>query len=302
MRGIFSDSIRDNQFEFCVISDVHIANDSNSCKSSRNDYVFDDNNNPLSGEAFTLTKFCECLRESGKRDHFFDDRHMLILLGDIINGGECGYTDCYYSLAYQVLLSSLRPYLHAGNIIYIPGNHDKSAKFYSDVAQFPRLSVFETVVEQTRKERLFKKCGIIFEHGHKFDYLCSGKTLLGMMGDFASNVVVNLCSSNMEDVLRGRDFYYDHSSENSLRISPERTEIKTMNSECRRVANGALKCLSENRDCHTIVCGHTHQSPVRVTVFSGGREMTYFNTGKFAKDGWLDIKVERDGDSWRLSE
>ena len=296
--GIFTKpTLKDNQEEFCIVSDVHIA-----C-GKRNDYVFSDNGNPLSGEAYMLKRFCDKIKISGESREFYDDKHHLILLGDIINGGECGYFDCYNSPAYKLLQRTLDPWLYTGNILYFAGNHDKQAKFYNTVAKFPRLSVIETVEDGSRKDKLYKTCGIIFEHGHKFDCLCTGKNLLGLMGDFASDVVVNLCTPDLEDLLRGRDYYRDHSDDNSIRIIPKETRIKSMNSECRRVANGALKLLSKNKDCHTIICGHTHQSPVHAQVKDNGRVLHYYNTGKFSKDGCLNIIVEKDDNgNWHLSE
>lgn len=304
-KGIFSKpSLNDNQVEFCIVSDVHIANDATDKKKARNDYVFDANGNPLSGEAYMLKRFCDKITVSGENRQLYDGKHILILLGDIINGGECGYFDCYNSYAYKLLHKTIEPWLYTGNILYFAGNHDKSAKFYSTVAKFPRQSVIETIEEGSKKDNLFTKCGIIFEHGHKFDCLCTGKNLLGLMGDFASDIVVNLCNPNLEDLLRGRSYYTDHSADNSIRTIPKDTRIKSMNSECRRVANGALKLLSKHEnDCHTIICGHTHQNPVTATVNDNGHKLTYINTGKFSRDGYLNVVAEQNKDGkWHLIE
>lgn len=296
--GIFSNRLLDdNQIEFCVVSDIHIAS------KDRNDYIFKNSCEPVSGEAYMLKRFCDKIILSGKCEQFNDNKHILILLGDIINGGECGYFDCYTSEAYKLLYNAIEPWLYTGNILYFAGNHDKSAKFYNTIAKFPRKSVIETI-EGSRKDKLFTKCGIIFEHGHKFDCLCTGKNLLGLIGDFASDIVVNLCTPDVEDLLRGRKFYCDHSSDNEIRTVPQDTKLKSMNSECRRVANGALKLLSKHSDeCHTIICGHTHQSPVHIKVKEGGKILNYFNTGKFSRDGYLNFISERDeSGKWHLVE
>jgi UDP-2,3-diacylglucosamine pyrophosphatase LpxH len=255
--------------------------------------VFDENNKPVSGEAYTLARFCHKIKISGEAGHFRDNSHILILLGDIVNGGECGYFDCYNSQAFKNLYSAVDPWLYTGNILYLAGNHDKNAKFYNTVAKFPRKSVVETIDCETRKEAVFSKHGVMFEHGHKFDCLCSGKTFLGLMGDFASDIVANLCTPDLEDLLRGRDFYYDHSKENGIKEVPKETTIKSLSYEDRKVANGALNLLSKHPDCHTIICGHTHQSPVRITVQNNGQSITYYNTGKFARDGYLNIRVKK---------
>lgn len=299
MNGIFTkQSLKENQAEFCVLSDVHIA-----C-GKRNDYVFSDSLEPLSCEAYMLKQLCERIKISGESGQFYDGKHTLILLGDIVNGCECGYFDCYNSPAFKLLHSSLEPWLYTGNILYFAGNHDKSAKFYSSVCKFPRSTVIETIEESSRKDKLFTKCGIIFEHGNKFDCLCTGKNLLGLMGDFASNVVVNLCSPDLEDLLRGRSYYVAHSLDNEIKTIPKDTKIKSMNTECRRVANGALKLLSKNsNNCHTIVCGHTHQSAVHVKVKDDNKELHYYNSGKFARDAWINLVVEQDkNNSWHLVE
>lgn len=289
--------LSNNQIEFAIVSDIHIARD----KDKRNDYVFSDDGRPLSGEAYMLQKFCDKIKSSGEAGHFYDTKHRLILLGDIINGGECGYTDCYTSKAYKLLQSTIEPWKYTEHIIYVPGNHDREAKFYNTAAKFPRQCVVETIDYRTKKDYFFSIGGIIFEHGNKFDYLCSGKTILGMMGDFASNVAVNFCSPNLEDLLRGRSYYTDHGKDNSIRMNPENAVIKTMNSECRRTANGALKLLSQHPECHTIVCGHTHQDPVKVVVKDNGRDLVYYNTGKFSRDGYLNLIVEQNQDgSWKL--
>ena len=302
--GIFSDTIlNDNQMEFCIVSDVHIANDATSKKKARNDYVFDANGNPLSGEAHTLKRFCDMITISGKHGKFNDNKHMLIMLGDVVNGGECGYFDCYNSYAFKLLRSTLDPWIYSENILYFAGNHDRESKFYSTVSKFPRQCVIETIEYASKKEKIYSKCGILFEHGNKFDFLCNGKTFLGMMGDFASDVAVNLLSPDTEDLLRGRDYYYDHSSENGIRIVPKNATVKSMGSEDRRVANGALKLLSQHPECHTIICGHTHQSPVKVIVSNNGNTLTYINTGKFAKDGFLRVLTEKDDSGkWHLFE
>ena len=304
-KGLFSNPLlNENQVEFCVVSDVHIANDKTDKKKSRNDYVFNDKGEPLSGEAYMLKRFCEKIQLSGENRQFYDGKHILVLLGDIVNGGECGYFDCYNSYAYKLLQQTLEPWLYTGNILYFAGNHDKTAKFYSTICKFPRNSVIETIEHASRKEKMFTKCGIIFEHGHKFDCLCTGKNLLGLMGDFASDVVVNLCTPDLEDLLRGRDYYRDHSADNEIRIAPKDTKVKSMNSECRRVANGALKMLSKNTDdCHTIICGHTHQSPVKIVVNDNGHRLTYYNTGKFSRDGFLNVIAEQSSNGkWHLIE
>lgn len=295
-KGIFSQrTLKDNQVEFCIVSDIHIA------YGKRNDYVFDKNGNPQSGEAYMLKKFCERIKFSGENRDFYDNKHILILLGDVVNGGECGYFNCYNSDAFKILHSALEPWLYTGNILYFAGNHDKQAKFYNTVSHFPRQSVIETIDPASRKEKTFIKCGILFEHGHKFDCLCTGKNLLGLMGDFASNVVVNLCSPNLEDLLRGRSYYYNHSNDNSPRTIPKDTTVKSMGKEDRRVANGALKMLSKYPECHTIICGHTHQSPVHAQVKDKDRVLQYYNTGKFARDAWINILVEQDSNGkWDL--
>ena len=294
--GNFCDKfLQTNQIEFCIVSDIHIA-----C-GKRNDYVFDDKGNPLSGEAYMLQRFCDRIKISGQRGNFYDDKHVLILLGDVINGGECGYFDCYNSYAFKLLHKTLEPWLYTENILYFAGNHDRQAKFYSTVCKFPHQCVIETIEHASRKEKIFSKGGIIFEHGNKFDCLCSGKNFLGLMGDIASDLVVNFCSPNLEDLLRGRSYYTNHSADNSIRTTPKESEIKSMNSEDKRVANGALKMLSKHPECHTIICGHTHQNPVHVSVNDNGRRLNYYNTGKFSKDLCLSLITECDENGiWHL--
>ena len=124
-KGIFSrPSLNDNQVEFCIVSDVHIANDVTDKKKARNDYVFDANCNPLSGEAYMLKRFCDKITISGENRQLYDGKHILIFLGDIINVGECGYFDCYNSYAYKLLQKTVEPYLPYGNVLYFAGNHD----------------------------------------------------------------------------------------------------------------------------------------------------------------------------------
>ena len=167
--GIFSsENLPQNAVEFCVVSDIHIANDEKDVSrsftsQSRNDYVFANNRTqtPISGEAYTLKRFCEKINWSGRLGHFDDGKHVLVLLGDVING-ECGYFASYNSVAYKMLSSSFMPWVYSGNIIYVAGNHDKDARFYSPLTNFPRLSVIEDTYE---------RCGIIFKHGHQFDFL-----------------------------------------------------------------------------------------------------------------------------------
>lgn len=267
--------------------------DNEGNRDGRNDYVFADDGRPLSGEAYTLYQFCEKIKISGKEGKFYDEKHILIFLGDVING-ENGYFDSYNSYAFKLLYRTIEPYLSTGNILYIAGNHDKSAKFYNTVSKFPRNCVIETIEEGSRKNKLFIKNGIVFEHGHKFDCLCTGKNLLGLMGTFASDVVANLLNPDLEDILRNRPYYYDHGADNSIRTVPKETKINNMNNECRRVANGALKYLSGIKDSHIIVCGHTHQSPVKIVVNDGKRDLYYINTGKFSRSGYLNIVVEKE--------
>ena len=299
--GIFKhENIRSNQAEICVLSDVHIANDAAEKLKARNDYVFSDEGEPLSAEAYMLDVLCKKITVSGNRGLFNDGKHVLVFLGDIING-ECGYFNCYNSYAYKHLLESIKPWLHTGNIVYVAGNHDKEAKFYRSMVKFPSKSIIETVEASTRTDKIFSKWGIILEHGHKFDCLCTGKTLLGLMGDFASNIVVNLCSPELEDFLRGRGYYNTHSDENNILTIPQGTVISKMNSECRRVANNALGFLSKHRnEYHTIICGHTHQDPVTIQVEDKGCILTYINTGKFAKNGYLNILTENRRGNWCL--
>ena len=302
--GIFTrGSLKENYHEFCVVSDLHIGCDSKNGKDSRNDYMFADDDSPMTGEAYTLIQFCKNIVTSGELGLFNDNRHTLVLLGDIING-EYGYTNCYYSKAFRMLLKSIKPWLYTGNILYVAGNHDRSAKFYSDVAGFPRRSVIETVEESTRRNKIFSKCGVMFEHGHKFDYLCTGKNLLGLMGDFASNIVATICSPNLEDLLRGREYYTDHSKDNQINHNMKSATIESMTNNDRRIANGALNLLSkQGRGINTIICGHTHQTPVEIIVDDSGRVLTYYNTGKFAKGDLLNVIVKKNKfDEWHACE
>ena len=300
--GIFTKGeLKNNQYEFCVISDLHIGCDDKEYSKSRNDYLFAEDGSPMTGEAYTLQKFCDNIKISGDKGLFRDGKHYLILLGDVING-EYGYTKCYHSKAYTKLYEAIEPWLYTKTILYVVGNHDKSAHFYSDVAGFPRKSVIETIEENTRKDKMFSMCGIIFEHGHKFDYQCSGKNILGLLGDFASNVVANYCSPKLEDLLRGRDYYTDHSKDNVPNHNMKQTDVKSMSKDDRRIANGALNLLSkQGREFHTIICGHTHQTPVEVVVDDSGRVLTYYNTGKFAKGDVLNVVVQQDNfGRWHL--
>lgn len=296
--GIFSnDKLADNEVEFCVFSDVHIANDDGDVSRSltnqgRNDYIFANNKTwtPISGEAYTLKRFCEKVNWSGRCGHFDDGKHVAVFLGDIING-ECGYFASYNSIAYKMLSSAFMPWFDTGNIVYVPGNHDREARFYSVMTNFPRKCIVE---EQ------YERCGIIFKHGHQFDFLCNGKSLLGMSGEIASNVVVKLFSPKTEDLLRNRGVYHDKDSSNHIRdlhSLPQYATLQTMSNENKRVAENAMKELvrrsagdSKNPPMHTIVCGHTHQAPVMIQM-RNSRLLTYFNTGKFAKDGYINIRV-----------
>lgn len=306
--GIFSsEKLQKNVVEFCVVSDIHIANDEADSsraftKQGRNDYVFSNNRTqtPISGEAYTLKRFCEKVNWSGRLGHFTDGQHVLVLLGDIING-ECGYFSSYNSIAYKMLSSSFMAWLNTGNIVYVAGNHDEEARFYSNMTNFPHKLVMD-------KEHPFTKCGVIFKHGHEFDCLCNGKNLLGLTGKFASSVVVKLFPPDMEDLMRGRDFYYNHSDENrmrNLRSLPEQATLQTMTGENRRIADGALKFLVDRgRDFHTIVCGHTHQSPIQINLnVDSTRKFTYINTGKFARDGYIRFRTKQlPCGTWTLSE
>lgn len=299
--GIFSSELPPNCVEFCIISDVHIANDEGDTSrmfttQSRNDYVFAKNKSqsPISGEAYTLKRFCEKVNWSGRLGQFDDGQHILVLLGDIING-ECGYFASYNSVAYKMLSSSFLPWVHTGNIIYVAGNHDREAKFYSTLTNFPHLAIVEGD---------YTKCGIVFKHGHQFDFLCNGRNALGLLGEFASNVVVKLFPPKVEDLMRGRDFYYNHSDNNkqrSARSLIEQASLQTMSGDNKRVAENALRELKKRGDCHTIVCGHTHQSPVQITVGNGSDRLTYINTGKFARDGHVNVVCRRDRNgNWEL--
>ena len=301
--GIFSPELPPGHVEFCIISDVHIANDEGDTSrmfttQSRNDYVFAKNKSqsPISGEAYTLKRFCEKVNWSGRLGHFDDGQHILVLWGDIVNV-ECGYFASYNSVAYKMLSSSFLPWVHTGNIIYVMGNHDREAKFYSTLTNFPRLAIVEGS---------YTKCGIVFQHGHQFDVLCNGRNALGLLGEFASNVVVKLFPPKVEDLMRGRDFYYNHSDNNkqrSARSLIEQASLQTMSGDNKRVAENALKELKKRADCHTIVCGHTHQSPVQISVNGPkGNRLTYINTGKFARDGYINVVCRRDRNgNWELA-
>lgn len=291
--------------EFCIVSDLHIGADEEKLgrslsTSSRQDYVFADNKirSALSGEAHTLKRFCQKIISTGKSGLFDDNLHKLIFLGDLING-ECGYFSSYHSTAYKMLLSSILPWIHTGNIIYITGNHDKDAKFYSNMTGFPRQSIIEGEYEDS---------GVIFTHGHKFDFLCDGTGFLGKMGDFASKFVTKLCNPNVEDLLRGREYYYVHDQSNKTRdqsdrakgLSPQ-SDMSDWSIESRRVAKGAMSRIQKESKFHTIVCGHTHQSPVRLDF----GEKHYINSGKFARDGFLNVvcrEVSADFGAWELVE
>lgn len=284
--GIFSTpSLPSGVVEFCVVSDIHIANDEPSSRAftnqARNDYVFAKNKtqSPISGEAYTLKRFCEKINYSGRLGNFDDGRHKLILLGDIVNG-ECGYFSSYKSAAYKMLSASFLPWVHTGNIIYVCGNHDKEAKFYSVMTNIPRKFIYENG---------YSEAGVEFRHGHEFDFLCNGRNVLGMMGDFASSAVVKLFSPYVEDLMRGRQFRHDKSDLNKvpdLRGLPSQATLQNMSGEAKRVAQNAIEYLSKYGSSHTIVCGHTHQSPVRIDI----RDKHYINSGKFAKNGYINVR------------
>ena len=296
--GIFSgNKLGRNEAEMCVISDVHIGS------GERNDYVFGGKagaqTSPVSGEAYTLRRFCEKVTESGRLGELSDGRHKLVLLGDIVNG-ECGYFASYNSPAYRMLMSSFLPWVQEGNVIYIKGNHDKEAELFSPhMTGFPKKFVVDEL-----------DCGgVIFEHGHQFDPLCDGKSLVGMMGSAASSLAVRLLSPDVEDLVRGRKFYHDHSQGNGLRSIPNLSGLsgssETESNDSRNVRCGAAlrikklrkqedfelaNGLTNERHC-AIVCGHTHQRPVEI-VDDSYVKLSYFNSGKFARDGYILIRTK----------
>lgn len=295
--GLFlKEELGDNEVEFCVVSDIHIANDDSNVARTltdgRNDYVFARNRtiSPISAEAYTLKRFCEKLKYSGDVGHFDDDKHVLVLLGDVING-ECGYFASYNSVAYRLLVSVMSSFMAKGNIVYVNGNHDKNAAFYCSITQFPKKFIMEN----------YERCGVRFEHGHRFDCLCNGEDFLGLMGDFASAAAVKLLSPNVEDLVRMREYYHQHSDSNSVRQKIE-TQNEVPNDwslENKRVANGALNWLKSRTDLHTIVCGHTHQSPTHIKAAG----LNYINSGKFVRDIGVNFVCRKDADDkWSLTE
>jgi UDP-2,3-diacylglucosamine pyrophosphatase LpxH len=287
--GIFTNTnLPPTDVEFCVASDFHIGADEsnfrNTLNSTRQDYVFANNKiqSALSAEAHTLKRFCQKILYSGKLGMFEDGRHKLVLLGDIING-ECGYFASYKSIAYRMLLGSVLPWIYTGNIIYVCGNHDKEAKFYTNLTGFPRGSIFEDS---------YTDMGVKFSHGHKFDPLCDGKTAIGLMGDLASEFVTNLCSPALEDLFRGREFYEVHDRSNLKRIGSESISRSRLSQSDRMLMKAALNDARNSDGCHTAICGHTHQKP----MWYNSGQMNYINTGKFARDGFLNVVVRRDSE------
>jgi UDP-2,3-diacylglucosamine pyrophosphatase LpxH len=112
------------------------------------------------------------------------------------------------------------------------------------------------------------------------------------MGDLASEFVTNLCSPALEDLFRGREFYEVHDRSNLKRIGSESISRSRLSQSDRMLMKAALNDARNSDGCHTAICGHTHQKP----MWYNSGQMNYINTGKFARDGFLNVVVRRDSE------
>lgn len=268
-----------DELEIAVVSDIHIAS------GDRNDYEYK-RHYPISGEAKTLEKFCRLIELAQQCSTV---GRYIVILGDTLNG-ECGYWSAIKTQAFTRLKSALKPWFDNRHAFIVLGNHDIEAKRYLPAAGIDP----ECVVPNTT---FLNIGGLIFMHGNQFDWRCNGKRPWGMLGDIASRAATTLLPPAIEDLIRGREYEFCKDSSNrprDIRFGiPSTATLAEMKTENFNVASGALEFLESVGTAHTIMCGHTHQTPIQIEH----HPLRYINAGKFAKDGIVNVRVRISPDS-----
>ena len=171
------------------------------------------------------------------------------LVGDIIDGWKLKRSFYWPQSHNDVVQKLLRKARKGAEVIYIPGNHDESARQYFGMS-FGDIQVQEEVIHTTLDGRK-----LWVTHGDLFDGVMQYAKWLAYVGDSMNSFILYINRYfNMLRVKMGLQYwslsqYLKHQVKNAVSYIADFEQI--MAREARL------------RDCDGVVCGHIHKAEIR---------------------------------------
>lgn len=200
----------------------------------------------------------------------------LYLVGDIVDGWNCG-PSWHWSSAQQELVDEIVRWRRGGvNVVFLPGNHDEG-KLGLVKELFGRIPSVSSLIHTTADG-----CRMLVIHGHQFDGSLNLNRLLPMIG-----------SNAYARAQRIHDWYNRRSEQAS-------DEGRSLSDYLREPARKAIEFLTDFRDravlaaardhkADGVICGHIHRSDHRLI----GNVM-YVNDGDWVHNRTALVE-DRDG-------
>ena len=172
----------------------------------------------------------------------------LFLLGDIIDMTSLKRR-AHWKKSYGDFIKKLISLSKTTNIVYLTGNHDYYLREFTP---------FCCGVCDVRDEYIYK--GRLLIHGDKFDTLIYKRRYLYALGDFGYNFVIWL------------DKFLKF---NGVLSKSAKRWVKAT---CNYLDDfyGTAAKYTKSKDCHTVICGHTHHQEYRLID-----DVKYYNCGDF---------------------
>jgi len=200
----------------------------------------------------------------------------LYLVGDIVDGWNCG-PSWHWSSAQQELVDEIVRWRRGGvNVVFLPGNHDEG-KLGLVEELFGRILSLSSLIHRTADGSR-----MLVIHGHQFDGSLNLNRLLPMIG-----------TSAYARAQRIHDWYNRHTEQ-----GPD--EGRSLSDYFRQPARRAIEFLTDFRDravlaaardhkADGVICGHIHRSDHRLIG-----NILYVNDGDWVHNRTAVVE-ERDG-------
>ena len=215
----------------------------------------------------------------------------IYLVGDIVDGWQLK-KGWYWPQAHNdVVQKILRAARKGSRIIYVPGNHDEFARYYTGLT-FGGIEVANESIHETVNGRKY-----LIMHGDQFDIVVCNARWLALLGDWAYQlaIVANTWFNKIRKIYGVG--YWSLSAWAKMKVKNAVNFIGdfeiTLAAEARR------------RGFDGVICGHIHHAIIR--KIDG---IDYVNTGDFVesctaivehKDGRLEILYWRTTAAERLA-
>lgn len=186
----------------------------------------------------------------------------LFLVGDIVDFLHLGNGGHWEAAHTKVIKAILKLARRGTKVVYVPGNHDRSALAYP-YSEIANVEVAENCVHWTADGKQ-----LWVTHGDQFDFMCSNAPWLTDLGDalYRGAIRGNSLLASFNPLLNGEPLI-NAARQHTL------TAVSTIKDFERRAAKSASL-----QGFDGIVCGHLH-SPAQRLLYG----ISYWNSGDWVK-------------------